>query len=223
MTTRAKLLNNTLLSYVCASVLLCSFIAVKASAAELTVTDNLILRDVDDKAVEHGFLSKKQTIELSPGKHVLVIKYKDVFEDLDFAEERLVKSDYFVVKFKVNQQQTLILSTTKIQDLAAAERFAKNPELILLDEDKQEIVLALEKLSDYELAKQVTQVVTTLSAPVDNRQSSAKENTTNKNEQTFTKDVINHVDAVPMLKYWWKKANQTEKANFLRFINENKK
>ncbi len=87
MTTPAKFLNNSLLSYFCASILLCSFVAVKVNAASLTVTDNLVLRDVDDKAVEHGFLSKKQTIDLTQGEHALVIKYKDVFEDLDMGED----------------------------------------------------------------------------------------------------------------------------------------
>ena len=75
--------------------------------------------------------------QLSQGKHVLVLKYKDVFEDLEFGEERLVKSDYFVVKFSVKNQQELLLSTSNIYDLAAAERFIKSPELNLSDERKQ--------------------------------------------------------------------------------------
>jgi len=207
-------------SFIFIALLLVSFISLTATATTLTISDNLVLRDVDDKAVEQGFFSKKQSITLSQGKHTLVLKYKDVFEDLDFAEERLVKSDYFVVKFSLGNQQELVLSTTEIKDLAAAEHFAKNPELILLDESKQEIVLALEKLSDYELAKQVTQVVTTLSAPIDKARSHSEVSAVNKKEQTFSKDVIKQVDAMPMLKYWWKKANQEEKANFRHFINQ---
>jgi len=203
--------------------MLVSFVSINVNAAELKITDNIVLRDVDDKVIEQGFLSKKQLITLSEGKHSLVLKYKDVFEDIDFAEERLVKSDYFVVKFVVEGQQSLTLSTTKINDLAAAERFAQKPELILLGEDNQEVVLTLQKLSDYELAKQVTQVVTTLSYPADSVQSNTKASKVNKNEQTFNDNVINQVDAVPMLKYWWKKANQDEKTNFLNFINNNQK
>jgi len=203
--------------------MLVSFVSINVNAAELKITDNIVLRDVDDKVIEQGFLSKKQLITLSEGKHSLVLKYKDVFEDIDFAEERLVKSDYFVVKFVVEGQQSLTLSTTKINDLAAAERFAQKPELILLGEDNQEVVLTLQKLSDYELAKQVTQVVTTLSYPADSVQSNTKASKVNKNEQTFNDNVINQVDAVPMLKYWWKKANQVEKTNFLNFIKNNQK
>lgn len=220
MTTRGKFLNNSLLSYFCASILLCSFVTVKANAASLTVTDNLVLRDVDNKAIEHGFLSKKQTIDLAQGEHALVIKYKDVFEDLDMGEDRLVKSDYFVVKLVVTTQQELFLSTSKISDLAAAERFAKNPEVILLDEDKKEMVLELETLSDYKLGQQVTKVVTTLATPTVIAQSNGT--TSTPNTQDFNSQVINKVDTVPMLKYWWQKASKDEKADFLNFINKTK-
>jgi uncharacterized protein YccT (UPF0319 family) len=157
---------------------------------------------------------------LNKGKHTLVVKYKDVFEDLDFAEERLVKSDYFVVKFNIQEQKKLSLSTTKIRDLAEAERFAQSPELILLDEGKKEIGLSLEKLSDYELAKHVTQVVTTLAVPIDDVNVNPEVQGKNTKKKTFSKDVLNQVDAIPMLKYWWKKASQEEKASFLRYINE---
>jgi len=201
--------------------MLCSFVAVKANAASLTVTDNLVLRDVDDKAVEHGFLSKKQTIDLTQGEHVLVIKYKDVFEDLDLGEDRLVKSDYFVVKLVVKNQQQLLLSTSKISDLASAERFVKAPELILLDEHKQEMPLDLETLSDYKLGQQVTKVVTTLSTPAVIAQSNGT-TTSTQDSQAFNSKVIDKVDTVPMLKYWWQKANKDEKEDFLNFINKTK-
>lgn len=214
--------NRQLASFAFPVFLLVCFISFTVPASTLTISDNLVLRDVDDKAVEQGFFTKKQSITLGQGRHTLVLKYKDVFEDLDLAEERLVKSDYFVVKFFLENQQDLVLSTIEIKDLTAAEHFAKNPELILLDEDKQEIVLALEKLGDYELEKQVTKVVTTLSATVDNGQVSIEESKANLNKDAFSKDVINQVDAMPMLKYWWKKASQEEKAKFLHYISEDK-
>jgi len=220
--------NSQLARNLFPALLLVSGISFTATATTLTITDNLVLRDVDDKAVDTGFFSRKNTINLAQGSHTLVLKYKDVFEDLDMGEESLIKSDYFVVKFLIKEQQALILSTTKIRDLAAAERFSRSPELILLDEAKQEVVLELQKLSDYELAKQVTQVVSKLSVPVLEAQNNShvssvsNASNTNKDEQIFNKKVINNIDAVPMLKYWWQKATQEEKAHFLHFINESK-
>jgi len=223
MNPRTTFMNNRLVSYLCTSVLLCSFITFNVNAAKLTVTDNLILRDIDDKAVDQGFFSTKQTIELAQGQHTLVIKYKDVFEDLDMGEEVLVKSDYFVVKFEVKNQQALFLSTTKINNLTQAERFVRTPELTLLDEHKQTLVLALETLSDYELSKQVTKVVTTLSAPLVVTSPKSQITSTTKGAQDFNQKVINEVDAVPMLKFWWNKASREEKENFVEFINESHK
>ncbi|PKI17443.1 DUF2057 domain-containing protein [Colwellia sp. 12G3] len=194
----------------------------KARAAKLTITDNLIVREIDDKSVEQGFLSKNQVFKLVQGQHALVVKYKDVFEDLEFAEDRLVKSDYFVVKFTVENQQELLLMTSEINDLATAERFVKSPELRLVDEHQQDVVLELEKLSDYALAKQVTKVVNTLSTPTVMSQINSKTTTNTENEQAFTSQVINSVDTVPMLKYWWQKANKGEKDEFIDFINKNK-
>lgn len=222
MTTRPTFFNSSRLNYIGASLLLCSFVSFNVSAATLTITDNLVIRDIDDKSVEQGFLSKNQVFQLTQGKHVLVLKYKDVFEDLDFAEERLVKSDYFVVKFSIKNQQELLLSTININGLAAAEHFIKSPELNLSDERKQAVVLDLETLSDYELAKQVTKAVTTLSASTVISPSNDKITNTTTNDQVFSTQVINSVETVPMLKYWWQKASKNEQESFLNFINKNK-
>ena len=211
-----------LLSCICVVLLAVFFTSSKAAAATLTLSDNLVLRDVDDKAIEQGFLSKQQTIELSKGKHTLVLKYKDVFEDLDFAEDKLIKSDYFVVKFSLEDHQILFLTTSKINDLAAAERFAKSPELILLDDDKKELILELDKLSDYELGKQVTKVVTALSVPADTSANNPQISVTTQNDMNFNDKVMSEVDALPMLKFWWEKANKVQQTKFLQFVNEKK-
>jgi uncharacterized protein YccT (UPF0319 family) len=222
ITTDLTFLNNSLINYIGVSLLICSVVSLNVSAATLTITDNLIIRDIDNKSVEQGILSKTQVFQLTQGRHVLVLKYKDVLEDLELGEERLVTSDYFVVKFSVKNQQELLLSTSDIDDLAAAERFIKSPELNLSDERKQEVVLDLKTLNDYELAKQVTKVVTSLSAPVVISQNNNKITNTTKNEQAFSTQVINNVDIVPMLKYWWQKASKNDKDSFLLFINTKK-
>ena len=215
--------NRLMASYILPSLLLVNFISFTAGATTLRISDNLVLRDVDDKPIEQGFLLKKQSIRLSSGKHTLVLKYKDVFEDFDFGDERLVKSDYFVVKFLLGAQQELYLSTSKITDLASAEKFARKPELILMDEDNKELELVLEKLVDYELSKHVTQVVTTLSVPADQTLINTQAIEKGTKDRRFSDNVIKQVDAMPMLKYWWEKATPEEKINFRNFINKSSK
>ncbi len=193
-------------------------ISLEVVAATVTVSDNLIVRDVNDKPVEHGFLSKKQSFDLEQGKQSFVVKYKDVFENMDLGLETLVTTDYFVVEFIVKNQKNLALSTVAINDLSAAEAFSKSPELVLLDEKESPLVLKLMTLSDYELTKKVNEVVTTLSAAKPDNLSAQSQN---KNVEIETK-VLEQVDTLPMLKYWWLKASTKEKAEFLHYVEQNK-
>lgn len=199
---------------------------VNTFAATLTHSDNLEIRDIDDQVVEHGFFSKNKTFELKPGEHTIVLKYKDVFEDIEFAEDRVVKSDYFVVKFTVKNEQSLFLTTTPIRDLAAAQRFISAPELMMLNQNKQQLFLALEKLSDFELAKQVTKVVTSISMLENNKLLNEQKHINNKptleHTEELDKKILNEVDAVAMLKYWWGKATTEQKASFLQYIENEK-
>lgn len=219
------------------------FTACQLSAATLTVSDNLVVRDLDDVAIKKSFFSKKSEFELSPGAHTLVLKYKDVFEDIDFAEDKIIKSEFFVVKFTLEDQQGIFLSTSEINDLAEAERFVRAPILIMLDNHQQELVLDLQSLDEYVLAKQVakqlgdvphsvknnstlkTKVrkqVSAPQAPLANKVPSKKLSSDAKQLQnnTISPNELDKVDAIPMLKYWWRKASESEKKAFLEFVNE---
>ncbi|MBU2894112.1 DUF2057 domain-containing protein [Colwellia sp. D2M02] len=215
------------------------------SAATLTISDNLVLKSVNDKPLDVGFFSTKSQVELTSGEQAILVKYKDVFEDLDFAEDRLVESDYFIAKFTLSQQKSLLLSTPKVKNLAAAEKFSHNPELILSDENNQTLVLELLTYDDYKLAQQVNQAVKTLAqepvsqpvTPTANTVTTAHDTpdvaaqvatasttnnelkrTENEVKQTFNNKVANHIETLPMLKYWWKKASDAEKQDFIRYI-----
>lgn len=200
-------------------------------AATLSIADNLVVRELDDKALDDSFFSSKQSIQLSKGSHTLLIKYKDVYEDLDFAEERLVESELFIVKFDLTDQKKLKLMTPKIKNLSAAEKFSQSPEIIIVDENNTALVLQLEKHEDYKLAKQVKKVVTTLpNANVitsGNRQVNASSETISfskkqddlpEEQQTFNEQVLTQAKSLPMLKYWWQKASAKDKQDFILYI-----
>ena len=220
------------------TILVCSLIFLfshKTLAVTLSIADNIELRELNDKRLGDGFFSgafsSYKNIQLSKGRHTLLIKYKDVYEDLDFAEERLIESELFIVKFTLVDQQQLKLFTPKIKDLLAAERFSQSPEIILVDENNSALVLQLEKYNDYKLAKQVEKVVTALPVngvvikAAEKPQKTTKldvasqESITYKgNEQAFNQQVLTHVNSLPMLKYWWKKASAQDKEDFILHI-----
>jgi uncharacterized protein YccT (UPF0319 family) len=212
--------------FVCSSL---SALSSQVLAATFNVSDNLIVSEVNDISVDHGYIDNKYSFELKRGMHALIVRYKDVFEDLDFAEDRLVESQDFVVKFTITDQKQLRLSTRKINNLAEAEFFAKSPQLTLQDSNADQLNILLEKVDDYKLAKQVDIAVSALS-PKSKTQLKLQPQIQTKVSQIKTMPVLEtnkttntstQVNALTMLKYWWNNASAIEKQRFNKFSNEN--
>lgn len=213
------------------AILLTSMASFTLLAATLTVSDNLIVSEVDDKMVDHGFISKKSTFTFKKGEHALIVHYKDVFEDLDFAEDRVVESKNFVVKFNVADEKKLNLTTVAINNLAQAKSFSMSPELVLKDERNKQIKMELEKVSDYKMAKQVDIAVNTYVSKQAIEQDKktvlaetavvSKSITSSINKPQATNTLI-QVNALAMLKYWWKNASDEEKKHFKQYITSDK-
>jgi len=195
----------------------------------LTVSDNLIISEIDGKTINHGFIGKKSTFTLNQGEHAVVVRYKDVFEDLDFAEDRVVESQNFVVKFTLAKEQQVKLTTTRIKNLPQAERFAKAPEVNLVDEDNKQLVLELVAVADYKLARQVNIAVSSLAAqtashsavlPAKVKRSAQTKQASAIRQQgvTTSSNTLAQVDSLTMLKYWWQTASNTEKDQFKQFL-----
>jgi len=208
----------------CLSLLISAISAISftSAAATLTVSGNLIVSELDDKVVEHGFIGKKSTFTLNQGEHTLIVRYKDVFEDLDFAEDRVVESQNFVVKFYIAQEKMLTLKTAKIKNLPQARHFAKSPEVTLMDEKNKFLVLELFQVSDYKLAKQVNLAVASFAKaksinntvlPITTKQPTPKKSHV-LTGKALTDDTLKQVNSLTMLKYWWQTASTTEKKQF---------
>lgn len=204
--------------FICSSL---SAISAQVVAASVNVSENLIVSEVNDKSVNNDFIGHKSSFELNQGNHTLVVRYKDVFEDVDFFEDRVVESQEFVVKFTIADQQKLTLSTTKVKNLAAAEYFSKSPKLKLKDMHDNELNLTLEKVSDYKLAKQVDIAVNSLASKQNiQTQSSALTAATTVPTQKSQNASI-QVNSLVMLKYWWQNASKDEKQRFKQFTKVN--
>jgi uncharacterized protein YccT (UPF0319 family) len=212
--------------FVCSSL---SAVSSQVLAVTFNVSDNLIVSEVNDISVDHGYINNKYSFELKRGVHALIVRYKDVFEDLDFAEDRLVESQDFVVKFTITDQKQLRLSTRKINNLADAELFSKSPQLTLQDGNADQVNISLEKVDDYKLAKQVDIAVSALSPKTKSQlklqpqiQTKVTQiKTTPVLETNKTTNTSTQVNSLTMLKYWWKNASMTEKQRFKKFSSEN--
>jgi len=210
--------------------LLTSTVSLTLWAATLTVSDDLIVTEVDNKVVDHGLLGEKSTFSLSKGSHALIVFYKDVFEDLDFAEERVVKSKDFVIKFTITDQEELSLATVGIKNLAQAESFAKSPELDIIDERSRPIEIELENVSDYKIGQQVDIAVSAYESKQNSNNKgvvlaktaavSKPATPANKNQQLS--NTLIQVNSLAMLKYWWQNASDEEKKHFKQYITVKK-
>lgn len=199
--------------FICGSL---SAVSTQVLAATVNVSDNLVVSEVNDKIVDNSFLNIKSSFELDRGNHAFIVRYKDVFEDLDFNEDRRVESQEFVVKFTITDQKQLELSTIEIKDLAAAEDFKQSPELTLHDGHDKQLNLTLEKVSDYKVAKQVDIAVSALALnqtiQTTNPALTASTVTVGKQANTLIQ-----LNSLTMLKYWWQNASTDEKQRFKQF------
>ena len=199
--------------FICGSL---SAVSTQVLAATVNVSDNLVVSEVNDKSVDNSFLNIKSSFELDRGNHAFIVRYKDVFEDLDFNEDRRVESQEFVVKFTITDQKQLELSTIEIKDLAAAEDFKQSPELTLHDGHDKQLNLTLEKVSDYKVAKQVDIAVSALALnqtiQTTNPALTASTVTVEKQANTLIQ-----LNSLTMLKYWWQNASTDEKQRFKQF------
>lgn len=204
-------------------------------ATTLKVSENLIVSHINNKAVEHGFISNSSEFSLEPGQHALTLHYKDVFEDFTIAEHRVVNSKDFVAIFNVDEQKSLTLRTPKIKNLAQADQFSRSPTLILLDENNQQLNIAFENVADYKISEQVEQAITTYTEQQAISHENLKNSMPQSAEPTVVKQANNstltdeshkklhinqliQIDALPMLKYWWQNASDTEKKLFKHYM-----
>lgn len=204
--------------FICGSL---SIASTQALSATVNVSKNLIVNEVNDKAIEHAFIDKTSSFKLSQGDHALIVQYKDVFEDLDFAEERTVQSQEFVVKFTITNQKQLKLSTIKVKNLAAADKFVKSPKLTLKDGRGNPLELSLEKVSDYKLAKQVDLAVNTISTQQVLQSNNPTLAVTSSAINAKANNSLAQVNALTMLKYWWQNASKEQKQRFKKLTNAN--
>lgn len=210
--------------------LLGSVVSFTLWATTLTVGDNLVVSQMNNKIVEHGFLDQTSEFSLQPGHYAFIVHYKDVFEDLTFAEDRLVKSKEFVVKLTVGAEKTLHLMTSSIKNLAQAEAFSKSPTLMLKDENNQQLPIVLESVADFKIAEQVELAITSYTSQQDSHHdkppTTSEIKKVNKTVTSLVKEKLSdnkliQINALPMLKYWWQNASDEEKKHFKQYINRN--
>ena len=215
----------------------CSINTYAVAQTTFIAPEALLVKEVDGKRISKSFFDKTTKVKLTKGINIVVLQYEDVFENLEISFDNFdtVKSEKFVIKFRVENQQQLTLSTPEIEDIFAAKKFAKSPEVFLLDENKQKIQLSYESFARYKARKELAEMKalanesTTSIAPNVAVTAPMSMNIptvpTQVSTQTLVKAPKNAQmpQSLSMLKFWWNNASKTEQETFKAFIQENSK
>ncbi len=208
----------------------------------LIAPEALLIKEVDGKKVSKSFFDKTTKVELAKGSHVVVLQYEDIFENLEisFDSYDTIKSKKFMIKFVVENQQQVMISTPEIGNLAAAKEFVQSPKVLLVDEKKQKVPFSYQSFARYKAKKELAEMKAlanestvsapkvvpnvTIAAPVSMNMPSSTAST-QASTQTLVKAPKNAQmpQSLSMLKFWWNNASKKEQQIFKTFIQENSK
>lgn len=110
------------------------FMASGSFAAELNLPDNLVIKAIDGQAV-----SNFDRHQLSAGKHIVELKYRDIFAVNADDSGSWVKSGPLYLTLTVAEQQSLQLQLPTLDTEAEANAFIRSPELKVVDKAGQAV------------------------------------------------------------------------------------
>lgn len=189
-------------------------------ASELTVPASIKVLKVNGKNYSGSFFESEEKVALKSGRNVLILQYKELFEDYDNDDHTTITSSPFVALFNVNIDDELLLRHVKIIDEKQAREFAENPAIELITNNNAHIDVYSEGLEQYQnqlsfekLSKNIHRSET--------RSIDQQDSTVLANESTISQvENETNVNVLAMLEYWWKQASDEQKAHFIQNLTQ---
>ncbi len=197
---------------------------------------------VDGKKFDSGFFRTEQSIKLVNGQHVILLRYEELFEDMENDDHTIVKSEPFVVMFNINQVPLKLVAKPNI-DEADALKFIEKPKVSLVDKNNTPVNSTTMLLSEFEqdqFQQVLAEKVVKASAMNDNKASvktnhskptiAANVNTMSDSKSSTNKEAkvqpvssnVQDSRALDMLNYWWQQASAEQKQMFISNMITNK-
>ncbi|WP_286261366.1 DUF2057 family protein [Thalassotalea atypica] len=203
-------------------------------ASSLTIDEPLELLKINGQEHVANFFASKTSIDLVKGRHVVLMRYKDIFDDSDEDDHTTVKSEPFIVIFDItDDNQQLVAVSPEINNLKAARGFAEEPSMSLIEQATDSVV-STEVMSLVEFEQKQFQAAITLppvkqkpSTPVVVDQKVKLSQTVQNPKKNFQaikdnaslNDASQNTRALEMLMYWWQEASQEDKKIFLEKVD----
>jgi len=176
-------------------------------AAEFTVPAQFQVLKIDGEKYTGSFFESTTTVNLTNGKHVVLLRYNELFEDADNDDHVKVKSEPFVVIFNM-QDKPLFVVAKEFADERAARQFALSPNVSLKTNNNTTHPSESLLLSQFE-TRQYQQVVSKHVEVI-----SSEDNKIERSADIQTSTAKNS-RALDMLLYWWSQASKEDKAAFI--------
>jgi len=186
-----------------------------SQAATLLSFDTLLVDRIDQRDMGMGLIGQRYQYFLSPGNHVLVVRYADMWDE-NAGDHEKITSPAITVAFTLEAGKTYQLGHSAIKNIEASIEFAKRPALYLIDVDtgktvdvsfdiaeRKNILSALNLVADFSKQDHVRQP--------DNFHPL-------KNTFSDMEPKVNSSTPLSALKQAWQQANQQDRSEFLQWI-----
>lgn len=195
----------------CISFLL--FFSFFSYSGTLRVPQEISVISINGEVHQDSFFLSARNIPLISGPQVLVLQYKDIFENYDDDDHIIVKSTPFILIFNSAKNEQLLLRLPQITDENEARSFIKQLNVKLFDTHDVQLSVFTQNLMDYQKERIVQRQVLSRDENVsdDNVLTGMNietiDNTSPENSLVFIK-----------LQHWWQKASAEQKLKFQHYI-----
>ncbi|HIF50817.1 MAG TPA: DUF2057 domain-containing protein [Thiotrichaceae bacterium] len=193
-----------------------------AVASELRIPNTFEFLAIDGKDIG-GWLSKSQSVELTPGQHKIALKYDAVIEGDNPRIEEFVSSEPILVTLVVKSGHNYMLvphSSVK----SAPREFAENPRVKIVDSDGSNVnadVALRVKKEQSKWAKMTQSYDTPIASQVSDMAKLTGVVAAPASSITSAPTIVaNGSPASSMLVYWWNQADQATRDAFIKQISK---
>lgn len=226
------------------------FFSTSILASDLKVPDNIQVTKVNGKSTSFGLIQKETKVGLNEGRNVIVLHYRDSFEDYDNDDFTNVKSEPYVLIFDSVNSQDYIIQNVDIDDEDKAKQFAENFAVTLFNSSGDSVAKTLTTEHEYlsrieayvaQAEKENETVAQTAPRSISAKSSapevaiisaakvssgnvtttSESKNTTVNTRRESKSEQTKNPHTLNMLQYWWSQATEAEKKAFKQHISNN--
>lgn len=194
--------------------------SLNVNASVLTLPENIIVISVDGVEQPSHFFARETRLDLPKGQHILVLKYQDLFDGDD--DHTKVSSKPFVLLFTLTKNEAITVKPPILEELSAAKKFAKKPEVKLLNASGNEIASVSQSLIKFNAQGTLAQLANASAEPAPRVDKKAEQHADLGAKVVFDNLCMNKgtkpLAQLEQLKCLWKASNKAQQEAFIYFL-----